>query len=184
VVAGEVRNLAMRAADAARNTSHLIEGRVKKIRQMADLVMKTSETFSEVSQGTRKVGGLLSEIAVASNEQAKGIERIDNAVDGMDKIAQQNAASAGEPASASEELSALAVQMKEIVAALVKLIGENGEGDLRKESLPSTQNSPDEPKATGPRKKMEIDSDKFPYLLDGQFLYHRLSILQLKSAAK
>ena len=140
VVAGEVRNLAMRAAEAARNTSHLIDGTVKRIRQGSDLVVKTNEAFSQVAKGTSKVGELVSEIAVSSREQALGIDQVTKAVDGMDKIAQRNAANAEESASTSEELNAQAVQMKEIVSALVKLVGENEKREVRKELAPSVEN--------------------------------------------
>jgi len=55
VVAGEVRNLAMRAAEAARSTSHLIDGTAKRIKQGSHLVLKTGEAFSEVAKGTHNV---------------------------------------------------------------------------------------------------------------------------------
>jgi len=160
VVAGEVRNLAMRAAEAARNTSYLIDGTVKRIRQGSDLVVKTNEAFSEVAKGTRKVGELVSEIAISSREQALGIDQVNKAVDGMDNIAQRNAANAEESASTSEELSAQAVQMKEIVSALVKLVGENEKRWIRKELAPSAENGPHEPKARRPRKKMDLPNLK------------------------
>jgi methyl-accepting chemotaxis protein len=156
VVAGEVRNLAMRAAEAARNTSHLIDGTVKRIKQGSDLVVKTGEAFSEVAKGTHKVGELVSEIAISSREQAHGIEQVNKAVDGMDKIAQRNAANAEESASTSEELSAQAVQMKNIVSAMVKLVGENGKRTFREESAPSPENRPPAPRARRFRKKMDL----------------------------
>jgi methyl-accepting chemotaxis protein len=158
VVANEVRNLAMRAAEAAKNTSNLIDGTVKRIKQGSDLVVKTGEAFSEVAKGTHKVGELVSEIAVSSREQAQGIEQVNKAVDGMDKIAQRNAANAEESASTSEELSAQAVQMKEIVSALVKLVGENGKRDFRKELRPSAENGSDEGKARNHGKKTDLPS--------------------------
>jgi methyl-accepting chemotaxis protein len=160
VVAGEVRNLAMRAAEAARNTSHLIDGTVKRIRQGSDLVVKTNEAFSEVAKGTHKVGELVSEIAISSREQAQGIDQVNKAVDGMDKIAQRNAANAEESASTSEELSAQAVQMKDIVSALVKLVGENEKSGIRKDLAPSVEIDPREPKARRPRKKMDLPNLK------------------------
>jgi len=156
VVAGEVRNLAMRAAEAARNTSHLIDGTVKRIRQGSDLVVKTGEAFSEVAKGTHKVGELVSEIAISSREQAQGLDQVNNAVDGMDKIAQRNAANAEESASTSEELSAQAVQMKDIVSALVKLVGENMKRGPREELAPTFENRPQELKAKRPGKKRDI----------------------------
>ena len=100
VVADEVRNLAMRAADAAKNTSELIEGTVKKVNDGGALVEKTNEAFKQVAESTTKVGDLLEDIAAASGEQAQGIEQINIAVVEMDKVTQQNAAG-------SEELSSI-----------------------------------------------------------------------------
>ncbi len=128
VVADEVRNLAMRAADAAKNTSRLIEGTVKKIRNGSETVAKTNDAFTEVATGVKKVSELVGEIAAASSEQAQGIEQINRAVSEMDKVVQQNAASAEESASASEELNAQADQMKGYVTDLVDLVGRNANG--------------------------------------------------------
>jgi len=123
VVANEVRNLAMRAADAARNTSSLIESTVKKVKGGSELVQRTNEAFSEVSKSAVKVADLVSEIAAASSEQAQGIDQVNKAVTEMDKVTQQNAASAEESASAAEELSAQAGQMKKIAVDLQSLVG-------------------------------------------------------------
>ncbi len=131
VVADEVRNLAMRAADAAKNTSQLIEGTVKKIRNGSDVVSKTNEAFASVAGGARRVGELVGEITAASQEQAQGIEQINKAVAEMDKVVQQNAAGAEESASASEELNAQAEQMKGYVAELVALVGGSENGETR-----------------------------------------------------
>ena len=126
VVADEVRNLAMRAADAARNTSELIENTVKKINDGSRLVGSTSESFAEVATNSGKVGELVGEIAAASSEQAQGIEQVNTAVVEMDKVTQQNAAGAEESASASEEMNAQAEQMKYMVGELVAVVGGRG----------------------------------------------------------
>ncbi|HET6490137.1 MAG TPA: methyl-accepting chemotaxis protein [Syntrophales bacterium] len=118
VVANEVRNLAMRAADAAKNTSGLIEGTVKKVKQGSELLERTNEAFAGVSTSAAKVADLVSEIAAASTEQAQGIDQINKAVTEMDKVTQQNAANAEESASASEQMNAQAAQMKQIVEEL------------------------------------------------------------------
>ncbi|MEN6320963.1 MAG: methyl-accepting chemotaxis protein [Syntrophaceae bacterium] len=138
VVAEEVRNLAMRAADAAKNTSGLIEGTVKKIKDGSDLVLKANEAFSEVSISTSKVGELVGEIAAASQEQAQGIDQINKAVTEMDKVTQQTAANAEESASASEEMNAQAEQMKQISVILVNIIGgsSNGAGNGSQADIP------------------------------------------------
>jgi len=123
VVADEVRNLAMRAADAAKNTSELIEDSVKKIKDGTELVNVTNEAFGEVAKSAGKVSELVDEIAAASNEQAQGIDQVNTAVTEMDKVTQQNAATAEESASASEEMNAQAMQMRSIVNELRSMVG-------------------------------------------------------------
>ncbi|MCF8118721.1 MAG: methyl-accepting chemotaxis protein [Deltaproteobacteria bacterium] len=132
VVADEVRNLAMRAAEAAKNTADLIEGTVKKVNDGSDLVTKTNEAFAQVAESAKKVGGLVGEIAAASNEQAQGIDQVNTAVADMDKVTQQNAANAEESASAAEEMNAQAEQMKASVAELMKLVGGAGKDHVLK----------------------------------------------------
>jgi methyl-accepting chemotaxis protein len=136
VVANEVRNLAMRAADAARNTSALIEGTVKKIKEGSDLVGRTSGAFAEVSKSAAKVAELVSEIAAASAEQAQGIDQINRAVSEMDKVTQRNAANAEESASASEEMNAQATQMKQIAFELHGIVEGSGEKPAEISSSP------------------------------------------------
>ena len=126
VVANEVRNLAMRAAEAAKNTSALIEGTVKKVKEGSGLVERTHGAFAEVSKSAAKVADLVSEIAAASSEQAQGIDQINKAVAEMDKVTQQTAANAEESASASEEMNAQAEQMKEIAGEIMGIVGSGG----------------------------------------------------------
>ena len=126
VVAEEVRNLARRSAEAAKNTSTLIEGTVQKIKKGSALVDETNGAFAEVSVNASKVGDLVGEIAAASQEQSQGIDQINKAVAEMDKVIQATAASAEESASASEEMNAQAEQMKFISRTLVDIIGGNG----------------------------------------------------------
>jgi methyl-accepting chemotaxis protein len=123
VVAEEVRNLAMRAADAAKNTANLIEGTVKKIGAGSGLVSRTNEAFKAVAEKSGKVKDLVGEIAEASREQAQGVGQVSTAVAEMDKVVQANAASAEENASAGEELNAQAENMKDFVGQLVALVG-------------------------------------------------------------
>jgi len=126
VVADEVRNLALRAAEAARNTSALIEDTVKKVDGGTGIVGKTSEVFVKVTKSAEKVGHLVAEISAASNDQSKGILQINTAVAEMNKIVQRNTVGAEESASASEEMSAQAVEMKHIVQDLIHLVNGSG----------------------------------------------------------
>ena len=129
VVAEEVRNLALRSAEAAKNTAVLIDGTVKKIKGGSELVERTNNAFTKVAESSSKVGELVAEIAAASNEQAQGIEQTNTAVAEMDKVTQQNAANAEESASASEELSAQAEQMMGVVGELSALVGGNSNSE-------------------------------------------------------
>lgn len=126
VVAEEVRNLAMRSAEAAKNTSEMIEESVKNSSNGVDIAAEVGKVLEKIVGGVEKTSNLVGEIAAASQEQAQGIEQVNTAVTQMDKVTQQNAANAEESASASEELSAQAEQMNQIVENLVGLV--EGEG--------------------------------------------------------
>jgi methyl-accepting chemotaxis protein len=123
VVANEVRNLAMRAAEAAKSTADLIEGTIKAVKSGNEITQATQTAFKENMTISAKVGELVDEIAAASNEQSQGIDQVNNAVAEMDKVVQQAAANAEESASAAEEMNAQAQQMKQFVGQLVLLVG-------------------------------------------------------------
>jgi len=123
VVADEVRNLALRAAEAAKNTSGLIDNTITTVRKSRDLMQATQESFSENVEISNKIGTFVDEIAAASQEQARGINQVGIAVTEMDKVVQQAAANAEESASASEEMNAQAEQMKGYVAELGAVVG-------------------------------------------------------------
>ena len=125
VVAEEVRNLAMRSAEAAKNTAQMIEDSVKNANNGVDIANEVAKALDEIVQGVGKTTDLVSEIAAASQEQAQGIDQVNTAVTQMDKVTQQNAANAEESASASEELSAQAESMNEIVGQLMGLVGSD-----------------------------------------------------------
>ncbi len=118
VVAEEVRNLAMRSAEAAKTTSRLIETTVAKIAEGERLGSKTNEAFAEVIEEMAKVGTLVGDIVIASHEQTEGVEQINTTMSQIDGVVQQNAANAEEIASAVEELNAQAEETKNIVRQL------------------------------------------------------------------
>ncbi len=128
VVADEVRSLAIRSAEAAKNTAELIEGTVSKVSDGARMVKKSNDEFNELASKVSKSGQLLEQIANASDEQAKGISQINKAIAEMEDVTQRNAAGAEESASACEELSAQADNMSDFVEGLVALV----EGDSSK----------------------------------------------------
>jgi len=123
VVADEVRNLAIRSAEAAKNTSGLIEGTVRKISEGSELVQQTEAAFSNVKSSTSKAGALVAEIAVASDEQAQGISQVNETLIQMDSVVQQNSSSSEESASASRQLNSQAELMKSVIQNLIGLVG-------------------------------------------------------------
>ena len=127
VVAEEVRNLAMRSAEAAKNTSSMIEESVKNSKNGVDIASEVGKVLEEIVGGIGKTTDLVSEISAASSEQAQGIDQVNTAMAQMDKVTQQNAANAEEAASASEELSAQADSMSDIVGQLAALVGGNAQ---------------------------------------------------------
>jgi methyl-accepting chemotaxis protein len=127
VVAEEVRNLALRSAEAAKNTSNLIENTIKVVHDGNQLTKLTQDAFQENIAIAGKIGQLIDEIATASDEQAHGIAQVNVAVAEMDKVTQETAASAEESASASEELNAQAEQMKSYVQDLSAVVGGSGQ---------------------------------------------------------
>lgn len=121
--ADEVRNLAQRAADAAKDVSSLIENTIINVRKGSELTTQTQYAFLENMDISGKVSNLVDEIASASREQAQGISQISKAVAEMDRVVQQTAASAEGSASASEEMNTQAREMKGYVDDLIGLIG-------------------------------------------------------------
>jgi len=116
VVAEEVRNLAARSAKAAKETSEMIEGSVKKVNDGTDIANKTAEALKEIVASVGKVTDLVAEIAAASNEQAQGVSQITQGLGQIDQVTQQNTAHAEESASASEELSSQAMVLQQLIS--------------------------------------------------------------------
>jgi methyl-accepting chemotaxis protein len=123
VVADEVRSLAQRAAQAARETTGLIETSVARAKEGAEVSVGFGRELACILENVSKVSGLVSEINKASNEQALGVNQINIAVSEMDKVTQTMAASSEESASAVEELSAQAEGVAKTATRLAAVIG-------------------------------------------------------------
>jgi len=126
VVAEEVRNLAQRSAQAARETAQMIEAAMNNSNHGAQLSLKVTETLNTIILKARQVDELVAEVSGGCREQTQGITQINTAVGELDKVTQSNAASAEESASAAQELNGQVSVVKEAVEALAKLVDGHG----------------------------------------------------------
>jgi len=104
VVAGEVRGLSMRSAEASKRTAEMIEQTISKVQEGIEIFNETEKYIGEVVDQTHKIRQLIDEVAAASGEQTKGVEQINKGVSEMEKVTQQNAANSEQSAAASEGL--------------------------------------------------------------------------------
>jgi methyl-accepting chemotaxis protein len=125
VVANEVRNLAMKASEAAKNTGRLIENTMKAVKKGNVLTQSTQDAFKENIEIAVKHTKLIEEIAAGSQEQAQGIEQVAAAVVQMNQVTQASAASAEESASTGEELNAQVEQLNGMIQELIAITGNS-----------------------------------------------------------
>ena len=142
VVADEVRNLAMRAADAARDTSTLLEDTSGRVRLGVDLVKSSQEAFKKAADQTGKASSLVKEIAEASREQATGLQQISQAVNELDKVTQQNSADAEQAAAISEKMTVQAQQLTGNVTELVALVKGGNREIFKREGRKESRRKP------------------------------------------
>jgi methyl-accepting chemotaxis protein len=142
VVAEEVRNLAQRSAQSAKETAGKIEDSVKKSENGVQICAKVAQSLAEIVAKARQVDTLVAEIATASREQTQGIEQVNTAVSQMDKVTQSNAANAEESASSAEELSSQAIVLQESVGDLLTIVDGAGAGRPAARSSASVIKSP------------------------------------------
>ncbi|MVB12772.1 Methyl-accepting chemotaxis protein (MCP) signaling domain protein [Caprobacter fermentans] len=118
VVAEEVRNLASKSADAAKNTSNLIAASLTSVGKGKEIADKTAKSFGLITELVEKVGELVNHISSESNEQAASIHQIMLGIDQISAVVQTNSASSEESAATSEELSGQAQELKNTLAAI------------------------------------------------------------------
>ncbi|MDT8879162.1 methyl-accepting chemotaxis protein [Halomonas saccharevitans] len=116
VVAEEVRNLASRSADAAKEIKGLIDGSVTQVQEGSALVEQAGTTMQDVVNSVRRVTDIMDEISAASQEQSDGIEQVSQAVGQMDQVTQQNASLVQEASAAAASLEEQADRLEQAVA--------------------------------------------------------------------
>ena len=116
VVAGEVRSLAKRSADSAREIKALIEASVQKVEAGGTLVNDAGQTMQDIVQQVQRVSDLIGEITAAATEQSQGIEQVGQAVTQLDQNTQRNAALVEESAAAADSLKQQAQKLAEAVS--------------------------------------------------------------------
>ena len=147
VVAEEVRSLAQRSAQAAKDTAAKIDHSVSKSKEGVRDCADAYQSFTAIQQHVQDLDARVSEIAGSSAEQSEGIAQINNAVQEMDTVTQSTAANAEETAAAAEELNAQALSLHEAIADLRKLAGI--EADANREDQSTTRRNQSGDRASG-----------------------------------
>jgi methyl-accepting chemotaxis protein len=148
VVANEVRSLAQRSAQAAKETADKIDDSIQKSKRGVEISATVVRHFAEISEKVRQVDELMARIATASKEQSNGIGQLDHAVRQMDNVTQSNAANAEECSSSATGLQSQADALKQAMAELMGLMAGKAEA-----TAVATGQEPPPPKSAPPQTK-------------------------------
>lgn len=141
VVAEEVRALAQRCAQAARETTTSIEDSIQKAGHGVSISGKVATSLQQIVEHARKVDELIGEIATASKEQSQGLNQIVTAVAQMDKVTQNLAAGAEESAASAQEMHGQAMALEHSISRLDTLLGRNGATPVQSVAHEASENA-------------------------------------------
>ncbi|MDX2111958.1 MAG: methyl-accepting chemotaxis protein [Verrucomicrobiota bacterium] len=141
VVAEEVRNLAQRSAQASKETNRKIEASMLQTAEGVKICADVSAALHDIQVKVKTVDELSAEVAQSSQEQSLGIQEVNKAITEIDRITQSNAANAEESASASEQLNAQALTVRDTIRQLLSLIDGDKETDHTSHSSPPPYDS-------------------------------------------
>lgn len=130
VVAEEVRTLAAKSANAAKETTELIEGSIDKVEAGTKIAKLTAAALDQIVEMVDNAADLVSSIAMASNEQAENLDQVNQSIKKVSQVIQTNAATSQESAAASQELSSQAAHMMQTSKAFKLLTFKNGKAVL------------------------------------------------------
>jgi methyl-accepting chemotaxis protein/methyl-accepting chemotaxis protein-1 (serine sensor receptor) len=184
VVADEVRNLAQRSAQAARETSTLIEESIRNAAEGRGRVDQVVAAISAIHDESTRIKSLVDEVNQSSLEQARGIEQIGRAIVEMERVTQKTAAGAEQSASAAQELNAHSAALRQLVERLNAVAGSSSSqpaASLRTvpsgarcapplskaQPAPAAKRGPAAAPALAARKPPKIDPEGFP--MEGDF---------------
>ncbi|MDR1736723.1 MAG: methyl-accepting chemotaxis protein [Oscillospiraceae bacterium] len=148
VVAEDVRSLAAKSANAAKDSENLIANSIEKAGLGVRIAVSTSESLTEIVAGVNVSSDLVAEIASESEAQSAGVSKINSGIDQVAAVVQQNSATAEQAAAASEEMSSQSAMLQELIARF-KVRGDSRGGDLPAGRGKAMLKAPGYPAASG-----------------------------------
>ena len=162
VVAEEVRNLAMRSAEAARDTAGMIEESVRNSEEGVAINQEVVKNLEEINTQVNKVSEMMAEISAASDQQSQGVEQINTAIDQLNQVTQQNASGSQESASAAQEMSSEAEELRQMITQFQLTNGGTFSADAMAGRRAAAQTRPTQTPKQTRRGKQPKETEKVP----------------------